>query len=64
MAQKESRFATLDEYATYRIRQDEGISAEEGIKKAMEQIAKNIMPYDKARFGELPELLKNSQVTL
>lgn len=64
MAQKESRFATLEEYAAHRIRQDEGISMEEGIKKAMEQIAKDLIPYDKARFGELPELLKKSQVTL
>jgi glycosyltransferase involved in cell wall biosynthesis len=61
MAQKENRFASLDEYAAYRIRQDEGISVEEGIKKAMDQITEGIMPYDKVRFGELPELLKYSQ---
>lgn len=60
MVHKETRFANLEEYTAYRIRQDYGMSIEEAIEKTMELIAKNKAPYDKARFGELPELLKNS----
>jgi glycosyltransferase involved in cell wall biosynthesis len=60
MAHKETRFASLEEYTAYRIRQDHGISMEEAIEKTMVLITKDMAPYDKARFGELPELLKNN----
>jgi uncharacterized protein YegL len=62
MALKENPFADLDEYTAYRIRQDQGISMEEAIQKNKEQIAKNIIPYDKNRFGELPEYLKSQTI--
>jgi glycosyltransferase involved in cell wall biosynthesis len=58
MSQRETRFTTLEEYAAYRIHQDRGISMEEGIKEVMDLIAKDSVPYDKNRFGELPDLLK------
>jgi hypothetical protein len=37
-----------------------GLSVEEAIKEMTKVIEKDMMPYDRARFGELPELLKNS----
>jgi hypothetical protein len=59
MLHKEKRFKDLDEYTAYKLQQDEGIGMEEGIKNTMELIMKDTIPYDKARFGELPELIKN-----
>jgi glycosyltransferase involved in cell wall biosynthesis len=59
MLHKEKRFKNLEEYTAYKLQQDEGISMEEGIKNTMELIMKDTIPYDKTRFGELPELIKN-----
>jgi glycosyltransferase involved in cell wall biosynthesis len=59
MIHKDERFKNLEEYAAYRIQQDEGISMEEGIKRLMELIMKDTIPYDNTRFGELPGLIKN-----
>ncbi|MDR2203079.1 MAG: glycosyltransferase family 2 protein [Nitrososphaerota archaeon] len=58
---KGARFKSLEEYTAYRVQQDEGLTMEEGIKKHMEFLLKDTMPYDKARFGDLPKLLKDSQ---
>jgi hypothetical protein len=59
MLYQDERFKSLEEYAAYRLRQDKGMSMDEGIRKTMELIMEDVIPYDKARFGELPELLKN-----
>jgi glycosyltransferase involved in cell wall biosynthesis len=59
MLHREKRFKDLEEYASYRIQQDEGINLEEGVRRFSEQLIKDTIPYDKARFGELPDLLKN-----
>jgi glycosyltransferase involved in cell wall biosynthesis len=63
MIYKGSQFTSLEEYATYRIREEYGISLEEAIKKNMEQMAKELIPYDKTHYGELPEQIKRSQTT-
>jgi len=59
MVNKETRFADLDEYVAYRVRQDLGLSVDEAIKETAQLIEKDMIPYDRARFGELPTLLKN-----
>lgn len=59
MIHKETRFANLEEYTAYRVRQDWGMSMEEGIAKMMAKIEEGLIPYDRARFGDLPEILKN-----
>jgi len=60
---KESRCTSLEEYATYRIHEEYGTSMEEAIKKEIEQMTKELCPYDKTQYGELPEQLKRSQTT-
>ena len=60
MVHKETRFASLDEYAAYRVRKDWNMSMQEAIDKTWAEMQKNLIPYDKQRFGPLPELLKDA----
>jgi hypothetical protein len=64
MVNKETRFADLEEYTTHRVRQDLGMSLEEAIKETAKLVEKDMIPYDRARFGELPELLKNASTNI
>lgn len=53
-----AQFASLDDYAEYRVRNEWHMSMEEAEVKVMDEIKKNLVPYDKQRFGELPAVLK------
>ncbi|MDR2720596.1 MAG: glycosyltransferase [Nitrososphaerota archaeon] len=64
MTHKGTGFANLDEYAAFRVKQEYGLSLEEAIAKNTALLAEDMIPYDKTRFGELPDILKNIQKTL
>jgi glycosyltransferase involved in cell wall biosynthesis len=54
---RENRFPSLEAYTAYRVQKDWHMSLEEAQVKAIENFKKNLLPYDKARFGDLPEIL-------
>ena len=54
---RENRFPSLEAYTAYRVQKDWHMSLEEAQVKAIENFKKNLVPYDKARFGDLPEIL-------
>ena len=58
MKTRDPRFRNLAEYTEYRVRNDWNMSMEEAEKKNFAEIQKTLSPYDKDRFGELPEILK------
>ncbi len=60
MIKRDPQFHSLEEYTAYRVRNDWNMSMEEAQKKAIAESQKKLLPYDKARFGELPEILKGS----
>ena len=64
MTHKGTGFANLDEYAAFRVKQEYGLNLEEAIVKNTALLAEDMMPYDKTRFGELPDILKNIQNSL
>lgn len=55
-----NKFPKLEDYVMYRIKNDWGINdIEEAARYYVNRIrCKNLVPYDKERFGEYPELLK------
>lgn len=54
-----TRFPTIVEYTKYRLKLDYGISdLSEGEKIIVKELCKKIIPYDKQKYGEYPELLK------
>jgi hypothetical protein len=56
---RETKFESLEDYTTYRVRNDWHMSMEEAQKKVITLIEQNLVPYDRAQFGDLPEILKN-----
>jgi hypothetical protein len=59
MINRETKFQSLEEYTAYRIRNEWHMSMEEAQKKVTAEIEKNLIPYDKERFGDLPKILEN-----
>jgi glycosyltransferase involved in cell wall biosynthesis len=59
MVKRDSNFHSLEEYTAYRVSKDWNMNIEEAEKKALEIVKKNLAPYDKARFGELPEIIRD-----
>jgi hypothetical protein len=57
MINRDDRFQSLEAYTAYRVQKDWHMSLEEAQVKAMESLKKDLIPYDKARFGDLPEIL-------
>ena len=57
MIHKEAGFPTLLAYAEFRVRKDWGMSMEEAERKVQNELMAKLLPYDKARFGELPKVL-------
>ena len=55
-----NKFPTLDDYVAYRIKKDWDIdNVDEAARYHMNKIfCKSLVPYDKERFGDYPELLK------
>ena len=58
MIHKESRFQSLEEYTSYRVKTDLNLTMDEAIRQKMAEVQADLIPYDKVRFGELPEVLK------
>jgi len=58
MLTKENRFPSLEAYTAYRVQKDWNMNLEEAQKKASAMLMQNFIPYDKARFGDLPEILR------
>jgi glycosyltransferase involved in cell wall biosynthesis len=58
MIRKETNFQSLEEYTTYRVKKDLNLTLDQAIEQKKAEIHQNLIPYDKARFGELPEVLK------
>ena len=56
---RETKFESLEDYTAYRVRNDWHMSMEEAQKKVITLIEQNLVPYDRAQFGDLPEILKN-----
>ncbi len=54
---RDPRFKSLLEYTTYRVNAEWHLSMEEAQKKVMDEHLQNLVPYDKAQFGELPKIL-------
>jgi glycosyltransferase involved in cell wall biosynthesis len=50
-------FESLEDYTKYRVNTEWGMSMEEAEKKVIETQKQNLIPYDKARFGDLPKIL-------
>ena len=50
-------FKTLEEYARYRIGK-ENMTMEQAQEKFMSKMLENTIPYDKEKYGELPETLQ------
>ena len=57
MINRDDRFQSLEAYTAYRVQKDWHMSLEEAQVKAIESLKKDLIPYDKARFGDLPEIL-------
>jgi glycosyltransferase involved in cell wall biosynthesis len=55
-----NRFPRIEDYVGYGIKKDWGVdNIEEAVRYYMNEIlCKSLVPYDKSRFGEYPELLK------
>jgi glycosyltransferase involved in cell wall biosynthesis len=62
---QDARFQSLQDYTAYRVNSEWHMSMEEAQKKVMDTHLQNLIPYDKSRFGDLPEILtehlKNQQ---
>jgi glycosyltransferase involved in cell wall biosynthesis len=58
MIKKDSSFQSLEEYTAYRVKTDRNLTMEQAIEAKAEEMKPYLIPYDKARFGELPEVLK------
>ena len=62
---RDARFQSLQDYTAYRVNGEWHMSMEEAQKKVMDTHLQNLIPYDKSRFGDLPEILtehlKNQQ---
>jgi glycosyltransferase involved in cell wall biosynthesis len=58
---RDPRFNSLEEYTRFHVKQDWNMTFEEGQKKAMEICRKDTIPYDKAKYGELPTILQEMQ---
>ena len=57
MVKRENRFPSLEAYTEYRVQKDWSMNMEEAQKKAHNMLMQNLIPYDKARFGDLPQIL-------
>jgi glycosyltransferase involved in cell wall biosynthesis len=55
---RDPRFSSLEEYTRFHVKQDWNMTFEEAQKKAMEICRAGVIPYDKAKYGELPEILQ------
>jgi len=58
MANKDPRFNSLDDYTAYRVQKDWNMTVEEAQLKVMADLYKTLIPYDKNKYGELPEILQ------
>jgi glycosyltransferase involved in cell wall biosynthesis len=58
MKSKGSEYPTLEKYASFRVKKDWGVTMEQAEAKIAEEQKKRLEPYDKTRFGELPEILQ------
>jgi len=54
---RDTRFQSLQDYTAYRVNSEWHMSMEEAQKKVMDTHLQNLIPYDKSRFGDLPEIL-------
>lgn len=61
MAYKGTQFKTLDEYTKFRVETEWHMTIEEAEQKVMIKLTENLMPYDKRRFGDLPEALTRKE---
>ena len=59
MKKKDPQFHNLEEYTEYEVRKQWNMSMEEAEKKVFSEIQQNLIPYEKEKYGELPEALKN-----
>jgi glycosyltransferase involved in cell wall biosynthesis len=60
MVFNETKFASLEEYTEYRVKKDLNLTMDQAIEKVMAEIQQGLIPYDEARFGELPRLLQDA----
>jgi glycosyltransferase involved in cell wall biosynthesis len=58
---RDPRFSSLEEYTRFKVKEEWHMSFEEGMKKAMDIYKQGTIPYDKAKYGELPEVLQKMQ---
>lgn len=58
MIRKDTVYQSLEEYTVYRVKKDLNLTLDQAIEQKMAETKKNLIPYDKARFGELPEVLR------
>jgi glycosyltransferase involved in cell wall biosynthesis len=58
MANKESRFHSLESYVEYRVTREWNMSLHEAEQFVQEELMKNLIPYDECTFGELPKILQ------
>jgi glycosyltransferase involved in cell wall biosynthesis len=63
MINKENRIQSLEAYTAYRVQKDWHMSLEEAQAKAIENLKKDLIPYDNARFGDLPKILLRKGVS-
>jgi glycosyltransferase involved in cell wall biosynthesis len=54
---KGKSFNDLDKYVRFRIKNDWNVSYEEALIRVNNRIKNNLVPYDRKRFGDLPELI-------
>ena len=59
MKKKDPQFHNLEEYAAYEARKQWNMSLEEAEKKVFLEMQQNLIPYEKEKYGKLPEVLKN-----
>lgn len=57
MISRENRFPSLEAYTLYRVHKDWNMSLEEAEQNVMDKLQRNLIPYDKSRYGDLPEIL-------
>ena len=55
---RDPRFSSLEEYTRFHVKQDWNMTFEEAQIKAMEICRAGVIPYDKTKYGELPEILQ------
>jgi glycosyltransferase involved in cell wall biosynthesis len=55
--QKETGFPNVKAYTEYRLRKDLNITMEEAVQAYMDNLLKDLVPYDEKTFGELPKIL-------